>query len=109
MSDLQELIDLIGERYVFTTEHYPIMGKMNIEQRRAFIVDHIAKHMMKSLGRIAAQVEAADHGGKIDQVGLEEAAVKMVINALTLIDVLGFSAVSIRSKVPELMKSKIPK
>ncbi|MEI7719647.1 MAG: hypothetical protein WCI89_00325 [bacterium] len=105
-TDLVALMRLIGERYQFTPEHYPELVQLVGEQRTAFAVKHSALHMMKSVGAIAAQGEAADHGDLMDIGALRIAIAKMLVNTLKLAEVLEIEPWVLGELVPEVMKSK---
>lgn len=105
-SNLASVMKNVGKRYAFTSEHYPILDQLSPTQRKMFAVNHNHLHMSKSLGKIAAECEAFDHGGAINQTALEIATVKMFINTLKLAEELGMSASDLCSKVPEFIRNK---
>jgi hypothetical protein len=61
--------------------------------------------MMKSTGKIAAEAEAADHGGEMDQESLKTATTKMLVNVLKLAEELGISGEEVTANVPKVMAS----
>ena len=77
MKSLQELMDFIGARYVFSEEHYPGLVGRSYKETVIFAVNHSVLHMAKSIGRIAAECEAHDHGGDINNDAIHEATIKM--------------------------------
>lgn len=112
-SDLSSLMAFIGERYTFTEEHYPTLGRdygpsvngLSDEERLHFIVRHSALHMMKSIGKIAAEAENADHGGLMNEEALKVATTKMLVNVLKLAEELGISGDDLAANVPNVMAS----
>ena len=105
MKNLQDLMDFIGLRYLFSVENYPNIS--DIESKKiAFAINHSHLHMSKSLGRIATECEKYDHGLDPDYGIVKEATVKMFINTLKLAQELGMTAEQLSEAVPALMKSK---
>lgn len=103
-ANLHEIMHYIGERYTFTAEHYPALKNATPEERRAFAVNHSVYHMAKSVGKLASECEAADHGGEMDEAALRRATVKMLINALKLAEEIGMDADDLAREVPQCMK-----
>ena len=106
MTDLAALMQLIGERYQFTPENYPELAQLVGAQRTVFAVKHSVLHMMKSLGVIATQGEAADHGDLMDIGVLRIAIAKMLINTLKLAEELKIEPCMLGELIPDVMKSK---
>lgn len=107
--NLQELMDLIGSKYVFNKEAYPNMDDSSPESKQMFAVGHTCFHMQKSLGKIAEVCEAYDHAGNRTHKNvllLEEATVKMFINTLKLAEELGFSGEELFRQVEQFYKDK---
>jgi hypothetical protein len=104
-ADLSSLMTFIGERYTFTEEHYPGFDQLSAEQKLLFAVRHSALHMMKSTGKIAAEAEAADHGGQMNEENLKVATTKMLVNVLKLAEELGISGDELAVYVPKVMAS----
>ena len=106
--DLGRLHDLmlkIKVSYPFTPEKYPAMKGLAFGQPITdFAVNHSCKHMAKTVGALATQCEAADHGGVMDREKLREAAAKMTINTLNLASVLEMSAEELVEAVGKELK-----
>jgi len=105
-SDLASLMPFIAERYVFDSKSYPGFDDLSPAQQRLFMVNHSVLHMNKSLGRIAGEVEAADHGDLIKHEELIVATMKMVVNSLRLAEALGLSPDEVAKRVPKVMRSQ---
>jgi hypothetical protein len=105
MKTIEELMEYIGQRYVFNADHYPALQHDTIDPK-LFGISHSVLHMNKSLGKIAAEAEYADHGGTLSQDELEKATTKMLINVLKLAETIGMTPDQLASKIPEVMKSK---
>lgn len=103
--DLETLMDFIGKRYTFTNESYPDFELLSGDQQMHFIVRHSALHMMKSVGKLAAEAETADHGGTVDYANLKTATTKMLVNVLKLAEELDISAEELAANVPNVMAS----
>ena len=107
--NLQELMDLIGSKYVFNKENYPKMDDSSTETKQMFAIVHSNFHMQKSLGKIAEVCEEYDHKGNRTHQGItkvEEAIVKMFINTLKLAEELGFSAEELFERVEQFYKDR---
>lgn len=105
-TDLVQLMAYVNGKYTFTPEHYPVLQGASAEEVQAFAISHSAHHMSKSLGKISAESEAHDHGGKLDFDALQIATAKMFVNTLRLASELGLNATQLAQMVPEVMKSK---
>lgn len=105
-TDLRWLMTYIDDRYTFTEEHYPDIAGLSDAERQRFAVRHSALHMMKSAGKVAAEAEAADHGGPIDIGNLQVAAAKSLVNALKLASEIGMTGEQLAELVPKVMSSK---
>lgn len=105
---LDALMKFIGERYRFTDEEYPSLPllRWHPEKRAGFILKHAVLHMNKSLGVLATEAEAADHGGDIDGQKINSALAKMLISILKLAEERGLTGGRLAALVPEVMKSK---
>ena len=105
-STLAFLMAFIKARYTFTNEHYPNADLSTAEKVHAFAVSHSLKHMIKSVGKIAAETEAQDHGGTMNEENLRIATAKMLVNTLNLAEELGMSPDDLSAMVPKVMASK---
>jgi hypothetical protein len=83
-TDLKFLIDRITERYVCDERKYPVLAKLSGTEREVFVVKHSMAHMNKSVGKIATEVEVADHGGFMNIENLKASTTKMFISTLKL-------------------------
>lgn len=107
--NLQELMNLIGSKYVFSKENYPKMDDSSTETKQMFAIGHSNFHMQKSLGKIAQVCEEYDHKGNMTHQGItkaEEATVKIFINTLKLAEELGFSAEELFERVEQFYKDR---
>jgi hypothetical protein len=107
--NLQELMNLIGSKYVFNKENYPKLNDSSPETKMMFAISHTAFHMQKSLGKIAEVCEEYDHKDNRthqDITKIEEATVKMFINTLKLAEELEFSADDLFERVEQFYKDR---
>lgn len=104
-TDLSSLIESITSIYTFNEKNYPGYDALSDEQKVLFALRHSALHMMKSVGKIAAEAESGDHGGKTDPASLEIATAKMLVNTLVLAKILGLSGEDLATLVPKVMVS----
>jgi hypothetical protein len=82
--DLGELIDLIGRRWPYDDKNYPGFDALDPEKKRVFMAKHSLLHLNKSLGKVAKEAEAADHGEALNEQMLRIATAKMLVNILKL-------------------------
>lgn len=99
--NLQDIQNLVVEKYRFDTKTYPELEGADDSQIDAFAIRHSALHMMKSVGEIAAYAEAEDHGKPIPIGRVEEAVWKQFINVLRLADIVGMDAQTLTQKIVE--------
>ncbi len=105
--DLQEIMDLIGQKYVFNKENYPNMDDSDCGPKLMFAIQHSNLHMQKQLGVLATVCEEYDHTGvrtSQDQAKVEGAALKLLINTLKLAQELGYSAETLLEDVEKFYK-----
>lgn len=74
--------------------------------KKAFALSHSVHHMQKSVGKLAAECERYDHGGKLDDAAIKEGVVKMFINSVKLAEEMGINAEELAASVPTFMASK---
>ncbi len=90
---LHDVMILIKTNYPFNAERYQAFPKGgNATKEMAFAADHTLKHVVKSAGALAAELEKFDHSGRFDPEPLRTIAVKQTINALNLANALGITA-----------------
>lgn len=82
--DLGTLMDFIGDAWPFDEKNYPGFDALPPEGQLAFTAKHSVLHMNKSLAKIAAECEKADHGQATDERQLRTATAKMLVNTLKL-------------------------
>lgn len=103
-SDLPSVMSFIASRIPLNPTNYPPLQVLEAQHALAFNVSHSAMHLTKSLGALAAEVERAHHGGSMDKVALERAALKLFVNSLNLARVLGLTGDDILARLPEVVK-----
>lgn len=107
---LQQLMNLIGSKYLFNKENYPNMDDSRPETKLMFAINHSSLHMQKSLGKIAEVLEEYDHKGKKVLLGgiaqAQESTVKIFINALKLAEELNLSAEQLFERVEQFYKDR---
>ncbi len=105
-TDLSSLVAFITERYKYNSAAYPGFDAMTPEARGGFIVKHSVLHMSKSVGALAAEAERQDHGGDMNNVALQVACAKMLVNTLSLASACGMTPEELADMVPKVMTSK---
>lgn len=88
---LDELLELTKVFFPYTEENYPGQDFGPDESRRTFAVKHGLTHLTKSVGKIAAIVEANDHGAKLDEQQLRIDIAKVLMTTLNMAQNLGMS------------------
>lgn len=103
-TDLRVVMDRITSVFAFTPEKYPALRHMNLPRQQEFAIDHSIKHIAKTLGKIATQSEARDHGGPESFDALRTEAVKLTITALNLAHIVGIRADELPDLIRKLVK-----
>ena len=80
LSELSVLMNIVAERF------------RDAEHDQGFAIRHSVLHMTKTMGMLAAECEAFDHGTSMNVVALREATIKMLANTLKLATDLQMSA-----------------
>lgn len=92
--NLSDIRKIVGARWRFNSHEYPYIKTMSPEAHRDFARSHVLKHAMKSLGKMAAISEDADHiSPKLETPRIQMTALigKMLVNLLQLADSYGIS------------------
>jgi hypothetical protein len=102
--ELSEIRKVVAERWRFNSDEYPHIKNMSPEAHRDFSRSHILKHAMKSLGRMAAVSEDADHAKpKLEAPRAEMTALigKMLVNLMQLADSYGITDAELERYIRE--------
>ena len=105
-------MDMITGKWPFDSKNYPALGKLDggfdpDEQVARFAINHIVKHQLKAMGKLAEVMEPFDHGHRQNFVvrdRLDEAVVKSFINAVRLASMTGFSAQKLMEACAEILR-----
>lgn len=91
--NLKEIREIVRKRWTFTPEKYPDLHDLRVEGARRFERGHVLKHILKSLGKIAENEEARDHGGVTFDLKdkMRPLIGKMLVNLMQLADSYGIS------------------
>lgn len=107
MDNLQEAIDFIAAQFAFDQESYSTLEKSTTEKEKLlFVVNHSLLHMVKSQGRLAAAIEACDHGKELNNFTVHKLTAEMFIHTLRLAEGAGMTAQELLDWVPTLIKAK---
>lgn len=97
---LESLMKQISSVYSFTPEKYPELLRCTTQNEvHLFCINHLFKHLAKNVGAVAAQSEHFDHTGGLNIQELETTAVKLLINALNLLNVLRVPSAEIVARI----------
>lgn len=89
VNSILEAFDFVNQRYVFNSENYPVMEKLNADEQKVFSLKHTLLHMQKNINEIGIKEEAGSNA-EFD-ADYRKALVKMIINLMKLADVLAIS------------------
>ena len=89
--NLDELIKIVREGWVFDEGNYPPMKSTSQKEKRVFAITHILKHQAKALAKAMEALERFDHGLPLDEDKLRLSALNSLINSLRMTDILGIS------------------
>jgi hypothetical protein len=102
----QSLIDLVNLATPLTPEHYPALAQLSGNPRENFIVGHSIRHLSKSVGKMQAVIESAEHGDQLDKKQIEEKLAAATFSICKLCSVLGITADKLADGVYEMVKAE---
>ena len=94
---IADIRKIVQKRWFFDQQSYPDMADMRSHEAAGrFARGHILKHMLKSIGRMAAIEEDADHGEPVVDIDntrevMRDLIAKMMMNLMQLADRYGIS------------------
>jgi len=97
LTTLKEAALYIAEKYVFNEQNYPALAKLTGIDTKVFAVNHSILHMMKSMPGFIGTWHLLNIGNfhmqdvKEHKANHEKVMVKMLVNALKLVEVMGVS------------------
>ena len=97
--DIQELFEAVEEHFVFDQRTYPNFPEDPLQQQ-LFAIRHVQDHISKSHAVVAKVMEQTDHSGeplqevKENEEDLQFAAMKQLVNATKLAQLVGVTAES---------------
>ncbi len=97
-TDIRVMLDIVDRGYRFEVGTYP---ELDTTDPYKFGVNHSALHMMKSVGVIAGEVEAFEHGKGMNHDTLVLATNKMLANVLKLAAHIGVSGTQLAEYIDE--------
>jgi hypothetical protein len=102
--DIRVLLELVDRGYQFDPKVYP---ELEVVDPDKFGVNHSVLHMMKSVGVIAAEAEAFEHGKSMNHAALALATKKMLVNVLKLAAHLGISGDELACYIEETYRGRV--
>jgi hypothetical protein len=87
----QQLIDFVHSSTPLTEDNYPVLAQLSGDPREHFIVGHSLRHLSKSVGKMQAFIEAAEHGESLNKEKLKEKVIAASFSICKLCAVLGIS------------------
>ena len=89
MQQLDELMVFIAKHFPFVEEKYPELTGKNEQEQLRFALRHLALHMSKTAGKVAASSEGMDHGDDVNMQELRLNAAKGLVIFLRLAELIG--------------------
>ena len=93
--DIKEATARLAHTWICNENEYPQIGRLaSADDVASFRRKHVLSHMLKSLGKLAAADEAADHGDPAavaDREALLTLSGKMIVNILEYAQVCGIA------------------
>lgn len=87
----QQLIDLVHSSTPLTEDNYPALAQLSGDPRENFLVGHSLRHLSKSVGKMHAFVENAEHGGELKKEEIQEKIIASCFSLCKLCAILGVS------------------
>lgn len=81
---IEDLLKLVVEKFPCTENEYPEMQVLDETGKRRFERSHALAHVMKSLGRVAAQLETIDHGVPANKDATQSRICKLMADVMRL-------------------------
>lgn len=107
MTSMQELSEYISEHWIWDEKTYPLLKILTREEdRQHFQKQHILHHLQKQVGGLAALLEDAEHGAKIDTEKERALISKLLLNTVELMRVSGLNEQSVVDWIKELYREK---
>ncbi len=78
---VQQLIDFVHSSTPLTEDNYPALAQLSGNLKENFLVGHSLRHLSKSVGKMHAFVESAEHGGELNK---EEIKQKIIASCFSL-------------------------
>lgn len=106
MSDsLDSLIEYIVGNYPFTSEKFPRLEGLSEEQKMLFVAHHLVLHSTKTSGKLAAVLEAHDHGEALRIDDLKADVIKQIVTMLRFSRVLEMPTAEIIARIEDMYRS----
>jgi len=105
--ELDKLISYLTEHFVFDETHYPELKGASEAYRFEYAVRHLALHLAKFGGKVAAVSEDKDHGGEGDNEKLKESVPRLLISALRLAGLLNMTEADLVEAIEKKYKAKL--
>lgn len=87
----QQLIDLVHSSTPLTEDNYPALAQLSGDPKENFLVGHSLRHLSKSVGKMHAFVENAEHGGELKKEEIKEKIIASCFSLCKLCAILGVS------------------
>src|SRR3989338_1574979 len=98
--------ELVGKTWEFDAKTYPELATLSGEERDRFVLNHVLLHLLKSMGKIATALEAAEHGKPFDQKMVQEVAWKLLVNALQVANISNMTPQQVAEDLAKWIESK---
>lgn len=103
MTTIEQLADSVRTDWSCDHVTYAAFPKTPVDQH-AYTLRHVALHVAKASGGVAALCEKVDHGQPIDKAELQLLATKSLINALKLAELADTDVNSLIQQAAQLLQ-----
>ncbi len=107
MQQLDVLMGFVAKHFPFIEEKYPELRGKDEQEQLVFALRHLALHISKTAGKIAASSEDVDHGNGVNVQELRVNATKGIVTLLRLADVIGLKGEDLVKAMEEQFQDRL--
>ncbi len=104
--ELEHLMKLIREEWVFDESNYPPIKSMSQKEMKIFAIRHTLMHQAKALAKGMEALERFEHGLPLDEEKLRLSTRNFFINTLKMAESMGISPKQLEDEVQQLADEK---
>jgi hypothetical protein len=103
----QQLIDLVHSSTPLTEDNYPALAQLSGDPRQNFLVGHSLRHLSKSVGKMHAFVENAEHGGELKKEEIKEKIIASCFSLCKLCAILDISGNDLVESIAKMAEKEM--